>query len=133
MGSYLTNQIMYWDNLKVSDHGRSPLEVSPEKIERKDRMVRGTMRKYHVATKRTWSTSWDMLPTLSAEVVDGGMTGPEMKDFYDSTTGPFTITFRDGQGNQTTAQAMFVDFSHTVEKRGFVNDFWNVNVTLEEV
>lgn len=133
MGSFLTNQIMYWNDEKVSDHGRAPLEVSPERIERKDRMVRGTLRKYVVDQKRTWTTSWKDLPTLKAEVVDNGMTGPEMKDFVDSTPGPFTVTFRDGPGNQTIATVMISDFSYTVNKRGTLNDFWDVDVTLEEV
>lgn len=133
MGNFLTNQIMYWGTDKVSDHGRSPLEVSYDRIERKNRMVKGTLRKYVVTQKRSWSCSWDNLPTLKAEVVDNGMTGPEMEAFVTANPGPFVVTFRDGQGNQTTATVMIEDFSKEIIKRGTANDFWNASVTLEEV
>jgi hypothetical protein len=133
MGNYKTNQIMYWGTSKVTDHNRAPLQVSYEFIERKSRMAKGTLRKYLVAKKRTWSTSWDMLPTFSNEVVDGGMSATAMETFVKNNTGAFTLTLRDGQGNQETAKVMVSDFSNEIQKRGTINDFWSVSVTLEEV
>lgn len=124
---------MYWGTSKVSDHNRAPLQVSYEFIERKARMAKGTLRKYQVAKKRTWSTSWDMLPTFSPEVVDGGMTAAAMETFVNNNPGAFTLTLRDGAGNQETAKVMFSDFSKEIQKRGDTNDFWSVSVTLEEV
>lgn len=133
MGDFKTNQIMFWAGSKVSDHGRAPLEVTFERIERKSRMARGTLRRYYVTQKRTWSTSWTMLPTLTSEVVDGGMTGPQMKAFVDSNSGPFTMILRDGAGAQETVTVMIADFTHTIVKRGNANDFWDASVSLEEV
>jgi hypothetical protein len=51
--------------LILSDHNRSSLEVSTERIEQRQRMANGTMRSYHIADKLTISTSWDMLPSRS--------------------------------------------------------------------
>ena len=133
MGDYKTNQIMYWGAMKCSDHNRAPLDVSFESIETSRRMMRGTKRKYSVTKKRTWSTSWENLPTLQTEVVDGGATGPMMRNFYETTRGAFTLTLRDGQGNVTTAQVMIEEFSYNVTKRGNNTDLWEVSVTLEEV
>jgi len=124
---------MYWGTSKVTDHNRAPLQVSYEFIERKSRMAKGTLRKYIVAKKRTWSTSWDMLPTYLAEVVDGGMTAAAMETFVNNNPGAFTLTLRDGQGNQETTKAMITDFSKEIQIRGTINDFWSVSVTLEEV
>jgi hypothetical protein len=51
--------------LILSDHNRSALDLSIERIEQKKRMVNGTMRSYHVADKASISISWDMLPSRS--------------------------------------------------------------------
>lgn len=133
MGSYLTNQIMFWNSQKVSDHSRAPLSVNYESIERKSRMANGTLRKYVVAKKRSWSTSWSMLPTLKSEIVDGGMTAIEMEEFYKNNLGPFTMTLRSGDGTKETVTVMISNFSKEIAKRGHTNDLWNVTVDLEEV
>jgi hypothetical protein len=51
--------------LIVSDHNRQPLEMSTQRIEQRQRMANGTMRSYHIADKRTMSTSWEMIPSRS--------------------------------------------------------------------
>jgi hypothetical protein len=47
----------------LSDHNRSPIDVTTERIEQRQRMANGTMRSYHIADKLQISTSWDMLPS----------------------------------------------------------------------
>ena len=51
--------------LILSDHNRSELGMTIERIEQKRRMVNGTMRSYHVADKTSISIDWDMLPSRS--------------------------------------------------------------------
>lgn len=51
--------------LILSDHNRSDLDLSVERIEQKRRMVNGTMRSYHVADKVSISLEWSMLPSRS--------------------------------------------------------------------
>ena len=133
MGNYKTNQIMFWGGTKVSDHNRAPLEVSYERIETKKRMVRGTLRKYVVTQKRTFSTSWENLPTQVVEVVDAGMTGPAMEAFNIANKGAFTMTLRNGLGETEDVTVMISDFSKEIVKRGNTVDLWNVSVQLEEV
>jgi hypothetical protein len=53
----------------LSDHNRSAMEISTERIEQRQRMANGTMRSYHIADKLTISTSWSMLPSRGFEVV----------------------------------------------------------------
>lgn len=55
--------------LIISDHNRSPIEISTERIEQRQRMANGTMRSYHIADKLTISMSWDMLPSRGFEVI----------------------------------------------------------------
>jgi hypothetical protein len=54
--------------LILSDHNRSPLEMSTERIEQRQRMANGTMRSYHIADKLSISTSWTMLPSRGFDV-----------------------------------------------------------------
>ena len=51
----------------LTDDNRSPLEVSFDRIEYKQRMINGRMRSYHVADKKTYSASWDLIPSRSID------------------------------------------------------------------
>jgi hypothetical protein len=51
------------DFIILSDHNRKDISFKPERIEKRERMINGRMRSYHIADKMTISTSWDMLPS----------------------------------------------------------------------
>lgn len=51
------------DFIVVSDHNRKDISFKPERIEKRERMINGRMRSYHIADKMTISTSWDLLPS----------------------------------------------------------------------
>jgi len=132
----IKNSLVFLNGQKVSDHNRAPLEVTYEEISKMDRMVDGTMRKYTVAKKAKFSTSWERLPSHNdlpgADTVDEGMSSSELEDFYKSTTGPITMTLRNGQGEVETYQVFITDFSKTISKRGPV-DWHDVSIQMEEV
>ena len=125
-------QLMKWATNTITDHNRSPLSVDVERIENKQRMADGTMRKYVIADKRTFSCSWDQLPTTDARTADGKWGAVAIENFYNSNPGSFSLQLFMGDGTSTTYTVMFSDFSREVVKRGST-DFWNINVTLEEV
>lgn len=132
-----TNQIMYWGANKISDHGRDSLQETYEVVERKGRMVNGTLRRYVVAQKKNWSTSWENLPshnnTAGAGTVDDGWAANDMENFYRTQSKkPFVMTLRDGLGNTSTYTVILADFDKQIVKRGVV-DWCDVSVTLEEV
>lgn len=144
------------DFIIVSDHNRSPLNFSFERIEDRKRMLNGTMRSYHIADKLKVSVSWDMLPSRRSETqtifdsngrtfqytntVDGGADGVSLLDWYEDHSGPFWVLFSYDKDRdylkryQDIAHMYFSSFSYTVEKRGATNfDLWNINLDLEEV
>lgn len=47
----------------LSDHNRSPIDISNERIEQRQRMANGTMRSFFIADKLKVSLSWDMIPS----------------------------------------------------------------------
>jgi len=103
--------------LILSDHNRSEIKVTPNRIEKRERMINGHMRSYHIADKMNFDFSWDELPsrafglrpdfntttgkstligasgTPSAPpqqyTVDGGAGGGELLDWYENHTGSF--------------------------------------------
>lgn len=157
--SWKENALMWWqigNNLhKISDHNRSPLQESYERIENKTRMANGTLRRYSVAKKRTWSVSWELLPShwgnTSLKTVDNGLYGASLETIHNGIDSPFRMILRRGSArglampqpgeaslpwqdaNFYVANVMITDFSKEVVKRGPKVDLWNLDITLEEV
>ena len=125
---------------KISDHNRAPIDIEFERIGSDHQTADGTLRRWTVAKKRTFSTSWEMLPSTNTKSAQGGMTtadlgwaGESMENFYNTTDGAFQVQFRRGDGTTETVTCMITDFSKSVVKRGPRVDFWNLSVTLREV
>lgn len=105
--------------LILSDDNRGEINIEPERIEKRERMINGRMRSYHVADKLKISTSWNMLPSRSYALApefntatgksnyngsfgkptgadmqyttDGGAGGVEMLDWYENHKGSFWV------------------------------------------
>jgi hypothetical protein len=96
--------------LILSDHNRSEMAFTPERIEKRQRTINGRMRSYHIADKMKFSTSWNNLPSRSyyqtplfddagespyknianqEYTSDGGAGGVELLDWYEKHTGSF--------------------------------------------
>lgn len=147
MASWKVNPIMEWSLdggntwYKISDHGRSPLSITVERIESKQRMADGTLRRYVVSKKRTFSCSWDNFPDKTTSFLANGQSGEWMEDFHNTNDGAFHMRLREGSDrdlsltglNGTVLQVMITDFSKEVVKRGVALDLWNMDITLEEV
>ena len=98
------------DFLIISDHGRKDMNFGIQRIEKRERMINGRMRSWHIADKRTLNVSWDMLPSRSFGLypsfdtngisalpvdeqytADGGAGGMELFDWYQIHTSPFYV------------------------------------------
>lgn len=104
--------------LILSDHNRQEISFKPTRIEKRERMVNGRMRSYHIADKTQISTSWQRLPsrgfaaspdfdedgipilrrtsTVSQGMnqmftADGGAGGIELIDWYENHKGSFWL------------------------------------------
>lgn len=96
----------------LSDHNRGEINVSTQRIEKKQRMINGTMRSFHIADKLNISTSWTNLPSRQASIranfdpttatmpvspdivgytADMGAGGAEMLRWYEDHKGPFWV------------------------------------------
>jgi hypothetical protein len=119
---------------KVSDHNRSPISISFEKIENKDRMANGTLRKFVVATKRNIKVSWENLPRQDSATADGKWGASSIKTFYNTYGNTaFWITINYGDGTNESIQVMFQDFNMKLSKRSIYTDLYDIDFGLEEV
>ena len=92
--------------LVLSDHNRTDMSFSPQRIEQRQRTINGRMRSYHIADKLQMSVSWNNLPSRSHNAnpdfsyetstassteytTDGGAGGGELLDWYENHKGPF--------------------------------------------
>jgi hypothetical protein len=136
--------------LYISDNNRAELAVSFERIEYKQRMINGTMRSYHVADKKNFSTSWDKLPSRKTQVTEYNADtrnkfagGQEMLKWYENHTGDFwmllvydvdsTVATADIKKNVEVVNVFFESFSYNVLERGSDLDLWNIDLSLVEV
>ena len=113
-----TNQDMLNTFLILSDDNRSPIDISHDRIEKRERMINGRMRSYHIADKMNISMSWDNLPSRAFALnpdfsssgvsdysntaglpnmaqanytTDGGAGGVELLDWYKNHKGSFWV------------------------------------------
>lgn len=126
---------------KITEHNRSPIDLNIERIEKTVRTSNGTLRKNHIADKRSFSMSWDMLPSYRTLTVDGGWGAEDLRQFYLSTDGKKTFNIRinlakTGSDQSTSGfESYTVSLSNcnfTVVKRG-LQPHWNVSLTMDEV
>lgn len=119
----------------LTDHNRSELGINVERIETRNRMANGTMRKYWVADKHTFTISWSDVPKNAVQTADGKWSGTEIRDFFNSPSGrgAFQLTVTDHKGVNRFYSVVITDFSHTVKKRWVNWELWDFSLTLEEV
>ena len=98
------------DFIIVSDHNRSEISFSNERIETRQRMVNGGMRSYWIADKLKISSSWNRLPSRPFDgnvvfdsngdivtanyisyTVDGAAGGVDMLSWYETHPGSFYL------------------------------------------
>ena len=103
--------------LILSDDNRQPIDIASQRLERRERMINGRMRSYHIADKIAISTSWEMLPSRSFSTnpefdtngapttapapptaihdyrytSDGGAGAAELVDWHETYTGSFWV------------------------------------------
>jgi hypothetical protein len=120
---------------KLTEHNRGPLEMSTERIEETKRMANGTLRKYYVADKKSFSVSWDFIPGAQTHLVDTAWSVNDLQSFYSSAVGKasFQLRVRKADGTyEGPYTVIFTSFSPTILKRG-VDTFYNLSIEMQEV
>ena len=135
--------------LKLSEHNRQPISITPTRIEKTTRMGNGTLRKFYVVDKQTLSVSWNKIPSFNTYTIDEGYGALDLKSFYEGSAAKasgalsgqssFDVTIKYG-GTTKTMEMIFTSFSLEMVNRNVKQsngdtpqEFWNLSITLEEV
>jgi hypothetical protein len=127
--------------IKLSEHNRSEIGITPQRIQQSTRMSNGTLRKFFVADKKEFSVSWSMLPGTRIYTVDNYWGALDLIEFYNSSEGQSTFDIRlnfakDGTNQEASGYEQYTvsctSFNATLLKRGEV-PFYNVSMTMEQV
>jgi hypothetical protein len=126
---------------KVTEHNRSALDLGTERIEKIVRTSNGTLRKNHIADKRKFQLSWDMLPSYRSLTVDGGWGAEDLRSFYFGDEGKQSFNIKINLAKTGTDQSssgfeaytvIISSCNFSVVKRG-LQPHWNVSLSLDEV
>ena len=126
---------------KVTEHNRSDLGVSIERIEKVTRTSNGTLRKNYITDKRRFTVSWTMLPSYRTLTLDGAWGAEDLRTFYLSNGGKESFNIRINLAKAGTDQTssgyeeytvVFGGCNFSVVKRG-LQPHWTVSIELEEV
>jgi hypothetical protein len=126
---------------KVTEHNRSEFSVQINRIEKQVRTANGSMRKFFIADKKSFSVGWTMLPSYRSLTVDGGWGAEDLRTFYNSAGGQGEFLIRvnlakDGTNQESSGyeeyNVIFSQCNFSVLKRG-IQPHWSVNITLDEV
>ena len=130
------------DFIILSDHNRSDISFSTNRLENRKRMVNGHMRSYHIADKMSVSFSYSLIPSRSFDgdpefntsgiatdlslteyTADGGAGGAELLDWYSSNPGSFYmfLSYDKPQNFSTNPYDNLSKYSDELEV--FVSDF----------
>jgi hypothetical protein len=119
------------DFIILSDHGRSEINFSQQRLENKKRMINGSLRSYHIAKKANLSWSWEMLPSrafnkdpqfdpstglptasnLVQYIVDRGSGGVDLLNWYEENTGSFYVILSYDRFDKFASAGQFVHLS----------------------
>lgn len=129
--------LMAFNGNKLTDHNRGEVSESIERIGGSVRTAKGSLRRYHVADKYSFSVSWEMLPGPSAKTVDGFWGADDIIAFYQSTVDPFTLSLATDEvvNDEYVLRdytVLFEDFSYSIEKR-WSRYFYSIDLSVEEV
>lgn len=108
-----TDESLFDQFIILSDDNRGDIQMTPTRIEKRERMINGRMRSHHIADKLTIATSWNMLPSRGyaespefnpttgkstlynnrseEHTSDGGAGGAEVLDWYNNHSGSFWL------------------------------------------
>jgi hypothetical protein len=126
---------------KLTEHNRQEIPITVTRIEQSQRMSNGSLRKFFIADKKSFTFSWNMLPGSRIYTVDNQWGALDLIEFYGSNEGQSTFKIRLNFAKTGTNQEISgyeeyevscTQFSANLVKRGEV-PFYDVSMSVEEV
>lgn len=129
------------DGIDLSEHNRSSASIGYKSIGTSNITILGRTRKQQITMKRTLTVSWERLPALDSQTVDGKAGRNTINDnfpeiywnSFNSTTIEVSYYEVDSDNAQVyvTFNAFLDSYSDELLKR-FDSQLWNVSLSLVE-
>ena len=129
------------DWIRLSEHNRSEIGISIQRIEQSQRMANGSLRKFFVADKKQFSVSWNMLPGSRIYTIYNEWGALDLIEFYNSSEGQSTFDIRlnfakTGTNQESSGYEPYTvsctSFNATLVRRGEI-PFYNISMSMEQV
>ena len=137
----------------LTDHNRDTIDISNSPIEHAQRMANGRMKKYVVANKRTMSTSWSNLPSVSSNTVDLNYSSAWLEAFYKANVfapiyvklvhakdsipsfgaAPLDSSYQSSRTSSEVIQCFITKFDLKVRKRMLSYDYVEMSIEFTEI
>lgn len=117
----------------LTDHNRSPLQISNERLSNDVRTQFGSLRRYYRADKKTFSVSWTMLPQSFEDTVDGNLGAEDLIEMFNSITGSADLKIYFDFGEEQDYKVVINEFNYSLNKRWDPYRFYDISVTMQEV
>jgi hypothetical protein len=124
------------NSTQLSEHNRSAMQLQREILKSDQRTVTGVMRRYFINQKRRIAISWERLPALDNQTVDGKTGRNSLKTLYESNIGnTVTVSYYEVDSNNNQTQVTFTGFIDSYEEtllKRYNSQLWDVSITLVE-
>ncbi len=125
--------LVSFDNNRVSDHNRSPIDIDDSPIEYRKRMANGRLRRLLITNKRKFKLSWEKLPKNDNQTADGFWGALSIINFYKSNEQGFNLKLTKGDNSTEIIAVMFESISYRIMNRSTYTDFYDIDLTMEEI
>ena len=121
------------NGVMLTDHNRSALSISNERLVNDVRTQFGELRRYYRADKKSLSVSWSNLPQDSESTVDRHLGAEDMVKFFESLTGAADLKVYYDFGEEEDYKVVITSFSIELLKRWLPYRFYDVSLSMEQV
>jgi hypothetical protein len=121
------------NGIMLTDHNRSGVSISNERLVNDVRTQFGELRRYYRADKKSFGVSWSMVPQDSESTVDRHLGAEDMFDFFQSLTGVVDLKIYYDFGEEESYKVVITNFSTELLKRWLPYRFYDLSLSMEEV
>lgn len=97
----------------LTDHNRAPINISMERIEQSQRMADGTMRKYVIANKNIFDTSWSFIPAATQTI--SSLSGNNIAAFKPTVDGNYGAGFIKAFYETNVFNPIYIKLTHATD------------------
>lgn len=121
------------DSTWLTDQGRQPVEAAREGRFIEIELASGRIKKYWQGnTKRTFSITWEWLPSTDVNNIDGYAGRDTMRGLLKDSQTTHTLTFNDKDGGNETYTVWVEEYTEALKRRSSEEFFWDVTVSFKE-